>query len=151
VLIPGDYFAINSQLTFAQIGALGFPVEKIASLSHMVASMWPPSGRRGIAGRGMASIIRQHPRMKGLMPYWYNFALMFEALFILTTVDAGTGSRGFDPGVRRVRLRAAGPQELDPRHDTIEPGVVGRGLSYPFRQRRSIWPMFGVSNNCWPR
>ena len=38
----------------------------------------------------MASIFSAIPGMKGLMPYWYNFALMFEALFILTTVDAGT-------------------------------------------------------------
>lgn len=39
---------------------------------------------------GMASIFSNLPGMKGLMPYWYNFALMFEALFILTTVDTGT-------------------------------------------------------------
>jgi carbon starvation protein CstA len=39
---------------------------------------------------GMASILSSIPGMKALMPYWYNFALMFEALFILTTVDAGT-------------------------------------------------------------
>ena len=38
----------------------------------------------------MSTILSHIPGMKGLMPYWYNFALMFEALFILTTVDAGT-------------------------------------------------------------
>jgi len=91
ILIPGDYFAINSKLTLEAISALGFPAEKIMELSEMVGVnvQGRPGGAVSLAV-GMSSILSHIPGMKGLMPYWYNFALMFEALFILTTVDAGT-------------------------------------------------------------
>src|SRR3989338_8934767 len=91
ILIPGDYFAINTKLTFEQLAQLGFPVSKIQELTQAVGT--DVAGRPGGAvslAVGMASIFSSLPGMKGLMPYWYNFALMFEALFILTTVDTGT-------------------------------------------------------------
>lgn len=91
ILIPGDYFAINTNLSFDAISALGFPVEKVTEYSELVGTdvVGRPGGAVSLA-IGMASILSGIPGMKGLMPYWYNFALMFEALFILTTVDAGT-------------------------------------------------------------
>ena len=91
ILIPGDYFAINTHLPFDAISALGFPVDRVAELSKIVGTdvVGRPGGAVSLAV-GMASIFSSLPGMKGLMPYWYNFAIMFEALFILTTVDAGT-------------------------------------------------------------
>ncbi|MGW8273137.1 MAG: carbon starvation CstA family protein, partial [Thermodesulfovibrionales bacterium] len=91
ILVPGDYFAINTNLSFDALAALGFPVHRIGELSEMVQA--EVAGRPGGAvslAVGMASIFSSIPSMRGLMPYWYNFALMFEALFILTTVDTGT-------------------------------------------------------------
>src|SRR4030067_3219116 len=78
ILIPGDYFAINTNLSFDAIAALGFPVDKITELSKTVGT--DVAGRPGGAvslAVGMASILSGIPSMKGLMPYWYNFALLF--------------------------------------------------------------------------
>jgi len=89
--LPGDYFAINTALSFDQLASMGFPVDRVKELSEIVQVnvVGRPDGAVSLAV-GMASNLGVLPGMKGLMPYWYNFALMFEALFILTTVDTGT-------------------------------------------------------------
>ena len=149
VLIPGDYFAMNTQLTFDAISALGFPVSRINELSNMVGTnvIGRPGGAVSLAV-GMASILSGIPGMKGLMAYWYNFALMFEALFILTTVDAGTR-------VARFLLQEFGSRIYEPlsRPHWI-PGIIITSLlvvaawAYLIHSGNisTIWPMFGVSN-----
>ena len=91
VLIPGDYFAINSKLSFLELANLGFPVAKIQELSSIIGVTLEgrPGGAVSLAV-GMTYIFSSLPFLKHLMAYWYQFALMFEALFILTTIDAGT-------------------------------------------------------------
>src|SRR3989337_2618276 len=82
ILIPGDYFAINTTLSFDVLAQMGFPVAKIQELSQMVGTT--VAGRPGGAvslAVGMAYIFSSLPGMKGLMPYWYNFALMFQGPF----------------------------------------------------------------------
>ena len=91
VLLPGDYFSINTTLSSDALTAMGFPPQHIAELSRMVEV--EVAGRPGGAvslAVGMASIFSALPGMAGLMAYWYQFALLFEALFILTTIDTGT-------------------------------------------------------------
>jgi len=149
ILIPGDYFAINTKMTAAALAALGFPVDQIKNISAMVGVN--VEGRTGGAvslAVGMASIFSHLPGMKRLMPYWYNFALMFEALFILTTVDAGTR-------VARFLLQEMGGRVYRPlgRIRWI-PGIIAASLvvvlSWGYLiftgNISSIWPMFGVSN-----
>lgn len=149
VLIPGDYFAINTKLTAAQLAAMGFPVHRIAELSNMVQVnvAGRPGGAVSLAV-GMASIIGNLPGMKGLMPYWYNFALMFEALFILTTVDTGTR-------VARYLLQEFGGLFYKPLgRQNWKPGIIVTSFlvvaawSYLIYSGNisTIWPMFGVSN-----
>ena len=149
VLIPGDYFAINTKLSFDAIAALGFPVDKITELSKTVGT--DVAGRPGGAvslAVGMASILSGIPGMKGLMPYWYNFALMFEALFILTTVDTGTR-------VARFLLQELGGYVYRPLSTTgWLPGNIMTSLMVVFAwgyliysgNISTIWPMFGVAN-----
>jgi carbon starvation protein len=149
ILIPGDYFAINTKLSFDAIAALGFPVDKIKELSAMVGVN--VEGRTGGAvslAVGMASIFSNLPGMKGLMPYWYNFAIMFEAMFILTTVDAGTR-------VARFILQELGGYVYTPMGRTRWiPGIIGTsilvvgawGYLISSGSVSSIWPMFGVAN-----
>lgn len=91
IMIPGDYFAINTKLGIDAITQLGFPPGQISHLSELVGV--DVSGRPGGAvslAVGMAYIFSSIPGLKNLMAYWYQFALLFEALFILTTIDAGT-------------------------------------------------------------
>jgi len=91
ILIPGDYLAINTKLSPEQLASMGFPVSRITELSSLVGV--DVAGRPGGAvslAVGISSILSSLPGMKGLMSYWYQFALLFEALFILTTIDAGT-------------------------------------------------------------
>ncbi|HBR16739.1 MAG TPA: carbon starvation protein A [Deltaproteobacteria bacterium] len=149
ILIPGDYFAINTKLTFEQLAQLGFPVSKIQELSQTVGV--DVSGRPGGAvslAVGMAYIFSSLPGMKGLMPYWYNFALMFEALFILTTVDTGTR-------VARFILQELGGYVYKPLAKTNWiPGTIFTSLlvvgswAYLIHSGSvsTIWPMFGVAN-----
>ena len=88
-LAPGDYFAINvPAATFAK---LGLHTVNLPEFSQQVGEHL--AGRTGGAvslAIGMAQIFRGLPGMKALTAYWYHYAIMFEALFILTTIDAGT-------------------------------------------------------------
>ncbi len=86
---PGDYFAINT--TPAVFAKLGMHTVNLDLFSREVGEQL--AGRTGGAvslAIGMAQIFRGLPGMATLTGYWYHYAIMFEALFILTTVDAGT-------------------------------------------------------------
>lgn len=146
-LHPGDYFAINvSPAVFAK---LGIPAVNLQALEAAVGET--VTGRTGGAvslAVGMAQIFSGLPGMKGLMDYWYHFAIMFEALFILTTIDAGTRVARFL--VQEFFGRFYGPFA---RTDWM-PGTVVSTLLVVFGwgyfiwtgSIGTIWPMFGISN-----
>lgn len=149
ILIPGDYFAINTNLGFDALAALGFPVERINELSRMVGVdvHGRPGGAVSLAV-GIASILGNLPGMTHLMPYWYNFALMFEALFILTAIDTGTR-------VARFWVQEYGGYVYRPLGRTAWlPGtlatsflvVAAWGYLIYSGSVSTIWPMFGVCN-----
>ncbi len=88
-LHPGDYFAINTSPAVFQ--TLGMSVVNLPELQRQIGEN--VIGRTGGAvslAVGMAQIFSGLPGMKGLIAYWYHFAIMFEAVFILTTIDSGT-------------------------------------------------------------
>jgi carbon starvation protein len=146
-LYPGDYFAINvSPAVFAN---LGIPAVNLHALEAAVGET--VTGRTGGAvslAVGMAQIFSGLPGMKGLMDYWYHFAIMFEALFILTTIDAGTR-------VARFLVQEFFGHFYPPfaRADWM-PGTVistllvvfGWGYFIWTGSIGTIWPMFGISN-----
>jgi carbon starvation protein len=146
-LFPGDYFAIN--VPPAAFETLGIPAVNLSDLQTQVGENI--AGRTGGAvslAVGMAQIFSGLPGMRGLMDYWYHFAIMFEALFILTTVDAGTRVGRFL--VAEFLGRVYKPFE---RHDWMPGAVVSTALivfgwAY-FIWTGSIdtlWPLFGVAN-----
>jgi len=149
ILIPGDYFAINSTLGADVLTKLGFAPQRIQELSALVGTdvAQRPGGAVSLAV-GMASVFSSLPGMKHLMAYWYNFALMFEALFILTTVDTGTR-------VARFLVQEAGGYFYKPlkQHGWL-PGtlitsflVVAAWAAMIYSGSiATIWPMFGVAN-----
>lgn len=88
-MAPGDYFAINSAP--AVFARLGLHTVHLDAISQAVGEHL--AGRTGGAvslAVGIAQIFQGVPGMKQLLGYWYHYAILFEALFILTTVDAGT-------------------------------------------------------------
>jgi len=149
ILIPGDYFAINSKLAPEALAAMGYPAARIGELSAMVGV--DVSGRPGGAvslAVGMASIFSALPGMKALMAYWYNFALMFEALFILTTIDAGTRVARFLLQEFAGRFHAPlGRPNWMPGNIVASIAVVSAwGMMIYKGSVATIWPMFGVAN-----
>jgi carbon starvation protein len=144
---PGDYFAINtSPDIFAN---LGMPVVNLPQLESAVGET--VAGRPGGAvslAVGIAQIFTGLPGMRGLMDYWYHFAIMFEALFILTTIDTGTR-------VARFLVQEFFGQFYAPmgRQDWI-PGSVASTLLVVSAwgyfiwtgSISTIWPMFGIAN-----
>ncbi len=149
LLIPGDYFAINTRLSADALAAMGFPVSNIHTLSQLVET--DVAGRPGGAvslAVGMAWIFSALPGMAGLMAYWYQFALLFEALFILTTIDAGTR-------VARYVVQEMGGRLYAPlRNINWWPGVIcssacvvgAWGWLIGTGTIATIWPMFGAAN-----
>ncbi len=146
-LIPADYFAINTSPAIFK--NLGMTVVNLPVLSKMVQEnvVGRPGGAVSLAV-GMAQIFSGLPGMKNLMGYWYHFAIMFEALFILTTIDAGTR-------VARYITQEILGKVIKPFGDTKwKPGIILTSAMVVFAwgylvyngDISTIWPMFGVAN-----
>ena len=151
-LMPGDYFAINTPKdTYDAFLAthrslhgvdIDYFSERIGIDLH---------GRTGGAvslAVGMAHIFNKIPYMDQLMAYWYNFAIMFEAVFILTAIDAGTRVGRF---FLQEMLGSVIPKFND---KNWTPGIIISSLLFTFAwgylvftgNVSSIWPLFGISN-----
>ena len=98
VLQPGEYFAINMKGTptevVAKVSNAGFPVtegqmQKLAT-NLGESTMFNRAGGAPTFAVGMASMFARVSTKPTALALWYHFAIMFEALFILTTIDAGT-------------------------------------------------------------
>lgn len=147
VLLPGDYFAINVPADV--FGKLGFNTVNLAEIERMTGETL--AGRTGGAvslAAGMSVILSSIPGLKSLMGYWYHFAIMFEALFILTTVDTGTRVARyiFEELVKLVRPRARPNKSLW--GIMLNGGIISLLWGYLVYNGdiSTIWPMFGVAN-----
>jgi carbon starvation protein len=166
-LDPGVYFAMNSPAALVTtntvkaadiISGWGFPVTA-SNLTEMARDLGESTllGRAGGAPTlavGMAKVFSSVIGGRHLMAIWYHFAIMFEALFILTTVDAGTR-------VGRFLVQAALKQIHPSLGDTRSFGanlvssilLVGgwgyflyQGVVDPLGGINSLWPLFGIAN-----
>jgi carbon starvation protein len=146
-LYPADYFAINT--TVAKFATLGMHPVNLDMLQREVGEIvvGRPGGAVSLAV-GMAQIFSSLPGMKGLMAYWYHFAIMFEAVFILTTIDAGTR-------VGRFLLQEFGGRVWSKLGETNwMPGAMASTLVLVLAWAyfiwtgsiSTIWPMFGIAN-----
>jgi carbon starvation protein len=146
-MFPGDYFAINT--TSATYAKLGLSTVNLPALEAAVGE--------SVAGRasgavslaiGMAQIFTALPGMSGLMAYWYHFAIMFEALFILTTIDAGTRVGRFllQEFLGRAYAPFSNPAWIPGATLSTFLIVFGWGYFIYTGSVDTIWPMFGVAN-----
>ena len=147
-LHPADYFAINvPPAVFAKLGL--HPVE-LDLLSRLVGEEL--AGRTGGSvslAAGIATIFGQLPVFQKLLGYFYHFIVMFEAVFILTTVDAGTRVARFL--VQDILGRTISPHFA--RHDNavgvwLSSGIVVAlwgGFLY-FGTIATLWPLLGIAN-----
>ncbi len=161
---PGEYFAINMRGEAAavveQVTALGFPVteKQMADLAESVGekTMIGRTGGAPTFAVGMAQIFARSTGEtgKGGMALWYHFAIMFEALFILTTIDAGTRIGRFL--VQEVlgwvwrpwgEVKSIWGSSLG---SLLFVGGWGwfliQGVMDPQGGINSLWPIFGVAN-----
>jgi carbon starvation protein len=146
-LYPGDYFAIN---TAPQVFShLGLTTVNLDMFSREVGEKL--AGRTGGAvslAVGMAQIFRGLPGMDRLMGYWYHYAIMFEALFILTTIDTGTRV------ARYVLQELMGKVHNPFGNSAWLPGnlmtslvvVLGWGYLIYTGNISTLWPLFGTGN-----
>ncbi len=147
VLVPADYFAINASAKSFE--ALGMNPVHLPALATAVGEQLQgrPGGAVSLAV-GMAYIFSSIPFMKGLMGYWYHFAIMFEAVFILTAVDTGTR-------VGRYLLQEMIGKVI-PKFNEKKwmPGIVITSFLFTLSwgylvytgDIATIWPLFGMSN-----
>jgi len=160
-LDPGVYLSMNVKgdpaATVAKINALNFPVtvDQMNSLAHDLGekTLFGRTGGAATLAVGMAHIFAKVVNGRWL-DLWYHFAVMFEALFILTTLDAGTRvGRYLLQGVLGKVWKPLG----DPKNHLAAPVaaalMVGgwgyfliQGVRDPLGGINSLWPLFGIAN-----
>jgi pyruvate/proton symporter len=167
IIDPGVYFAMNSPAAIvgtdaatvaATVSSWGFVVTP-----DMLTATAAEIGENSILSRaggaptlavGIAQILHSVLPGKGMMAFWYHFAILFEALFILTAVDAGTRAGrfmlqdllgNFVPSLKRTE--AWGPNLF------ATAGCVGlwgwflyQGVTDPLGGINMLWPLFGIAN-----
>jgi carbon starvation protein len=146
-LHPADYYAINvAPAAFAKLGLVPVNLHHFELLVNETLV-----GRTGGAvslAVGFAQIFAGIPFLSHLMSYWYHFAIMFEALFILTTIDTGTRVARFmvqefmGRGWKRFEDTSWMPGTI------IATTLVVTAWSYLILKGSisQIWPMFGIAN-----
>jgi carbon starvation protein len=167
VLDPGVYFAVNApaglvgntpEAVAQAVSAWGFPVgaEQLTSLASAIGekSVLSRTGGAPTLAIGMASIFRTIIGGDAAMKIWYHFALMFEALFILTTVDVATR-------IGRFLIQELGGRIWSRAGDTkFYPANIAASLLFaaswgyflyagvkdPLGGVNSLWPLFGIAN-----
>ncbi|HEY3860958.1 MAG TPA: carbon starvation CstA family protein [Verrucomicrobiae bacterium] len=160
-LEPGIYFSMNMKgapaETVAKVSALGYDtsLDKMNSLAASIGekTLFGRVGGAPTLAAGMAEVFAGVVHGAGL-DLWYHFAIMFEALFILTTLDAGTR-------VGRYLLQDVLGQLWPPLGETRKIGpawlasflVVAawgwfliQGVRDPLGGINSLWPLFGIAN-----
>jgi carbon starvation protein len=167
VLEPGAYFAMNAPAgvigstaadAAAKISSWGFAItpDALTQIAHDVGetSILSRSGGAPTLAVGMSRILSGVVGGRGLMAFWYHFAILFEALFVLTTIDAGTRVARFmiqdlagmvSPALRRTESWAANVGAT-----ALAVGGWGfflyQGVVDPLGGINTLWPLFGISN-----
>ncbi|RFD34222.1 carbon starvation protein A [Pseudomonas sp. GL93] len=167
VIEPGVYFAMNSPaaivgtdvVTVAQtVSSWGFAItpEALSAVAHDIGEttiLARAGGAPTLAG-GIAQILHSVLPGENTMAFWYHFAILFEALFILTAVDAGTRAGrfmlqdllgSFVPALKRTESWTA--------NLIATAGCVAmwgyllyQGVIDPLGGINTLWPLFGISN-----
>jgi carbon starvation protein len=167
VLTPGVYFAINSPAALIGIdvtsaanavSSWGFTVtpQVLETLAKDVgeSTILSRTGGAPTLAIGMAVIFSNVIGGKALMAFWYHFAILFEALFILTTIDAGTR-------VGRFMIQDIIGTAYKPfaKTDALLPNIIAttlcvtfwgyflyQGVIDPLGGINTLWPLFGIAN-----
>jgi carbon starvation protein len=167
VLDPGVYFAMNSpaalvgttpEAVAATISGWGFAVtpETLTQVAHDIgeSTILARAGGAPTLAVGMAHILSSAIGGQALTAFWYHFAILFEALFILTTIDAGTRVCRF---LIQDMMGAAVPALKDTRSWTgnlLATGIAVAAWGYflyqgvvdPLGGINTLWPLFGIAN-----
>jgi len=167
ILDPGIYFTMNSPAAVigkdaasaaAAVTAMGFPISPELILQtakdvgeHSIISRAGGAPTLAVAMAEIFSHVVGGPAMKA---FWYHFAILFEALFILTAVDAGTRAGRF---MLQDLIALVVPGFKDSR--SMVPGIVAtaltvaawgfflhQGVTDPLGGVNTLWPVFGISN-----